>query len=335
MRRLAALVAAIAMVAAALWVRGRIDDGGNGSPRRSGALRLLCITELEDACRAAARELGAAVDIAPAGATLRQLSAADAAPEPDSVWVTFAPLPAMVGEARQRATLPALLGSPTDPVARSHLGIYMWEERLAVLRSCRPKGTGAPKAPTWKCIGDAAGRPWTTVGGEVTWGQVKIIVPSPGGTATGTLLLGQLAADYFGRADLSATDFADARFRRWLAAVADSSVVAPSDDDLIVGRALTTGPALLDAFGAVEAVARAAFTPGTRADDLAATRSAGTADVVAVPLAPGDADLDDVTAALREALGERWDTAPANDDNALPSAGALEALRRLWDEVTR
>lgn len=103
MSRLLALVGAIAMIAAAIVLRGALDDdggdgGGDGRGRDPDG-QVVCATELRDVCPGG----GVIEDV---DVTADRLVAADAVPP--SAWLTFDPWPSMVDEARNRSGLEPL-----------------------------------------------------------------------------------------------------------------------------------------------------------------------------------------------------------------------------------
>ena len=102
-KRIGAVVAAIALIGGAVVLRRAVDGGSGGGGSSStdppaGKTAVVCIPELEAACRAlAAADDGLALTIEPAGATYERVVA-----DPDSapaVWVTLDPWPQMVSSA--------------------------------------------------------------------------------------------------------------------------------------------------------------------------------------------------------------------------------------------
>ena len=87
----------------------------------------------------------------------------------------------------------------------------MWLDRLdAITASCEDG------ALTWKCVGDVAGKPWSTIGGEDTWGAVKPGFADPLTDGIGALVLAQGAVSFFGTTDLSSDQFNEDDFQRWI-----------------------------------------------------------------------------------------------------------------------
>ncbi len=158
---------AAALIAGGLLVRraldGNDDDSGTGASD-DGTTTVVCIPELESACRElAADDDGVQLTIEDAGATYERV-AADPASAPDA-WVTLHPWPGMASRA-------ATLGGGDDPfpstVAVAH-GPF-----AAVGRTARWNVLASHcGALTWRCVGEVAGQPWTSIGGDQAWGVIK------------------------------------------------------------------------------------------------------------------------------------------------------------------
>ena len=191
MSRVLAVVAAIAMVAAALYVRGRIDDDGGGAGNTGDNGQLVCDPVLEDACRAVTDD----VVVEDAATTADGLLTADRV-EFDG-WVTPGPWPAMVDALRSAASRPELFGDGGSIVASSRMALVT-----------------PPAAPQdWRAVGEAVG------GGDLRLGWRD---PASG---LGVLQIGAFAVGYFGGSDFARNDF-DAGFRSYLEAIEDEAEVA-------------------------------------------------------------------------------------------------------------
>jgi hypothetical protein len=344
--RLLAFVAAIAMVVGAVAVRNRLDAR---EERATTVLRLVCATELGPACEAMAEDEAAGrlevTTEAAAVTTGRLMSAEDGAAAARALdgWLVTAPWPAIVAEGRGRAGLEPLV-SPGPVLARSPVVLAVWPERASVLaRHCRISAVG------WRCLGDNAGRSWTEIGGQPTWGPVK-----PGhvevATATGLTVVGGATAGYFGRSDLARADLDDDGYRDWLTRLERSSRSgSPSPFEAM----LLTGRAAFDAVGTVEAEAGPllARSAGAEKPELIYPAPVATADVVLGTVRGRRSQLvAEVVAgnAGRKALaagGWRVEgqppapgvrrTPPLPGASGLPSPGVLEALRQAVQEITR
>jgi hypothetical protein len=330
-KALLALAAAAALVLAAVLVRGAIDD--DDSSAAVGDLTFICPPELERICG----ELrgGPQVRIEPADETRARLVEADSADDVDAdVWVTTAPWAELVSAERERAGLDDILGTNPGVLARSPVVIVAYEDAAAALEG----GACAP-AVDWVCLGEAAERPWSEVGGEGLPGTVKVGLTDPA-SATGLVVLGGAAADYLDRSDYATNDFGTPGFTTWLSALAATAPEARSGD--VVNQMLTFGRGRFALVGSLEADA-------LRADDRDDIRviypsPVATADLVAVPI--GDSSETAVNAAtgdeLRDALAAAgWRVGapddpsgiPLEDDDGLPDGDVLGALLELWDQV--
>jgi hypothetical protein len=337
-KAVAALAAAAALIVAAILARGALDDGGDsaGGSAAGRGTTLVCPTELADAC--AQLEDDVTVRVEPASFTADRLTTAADAHEADTdVWLAPAPWVEVVADARERAGAPVLVGEPSEVIGRSPVVLVMWNDRAAALESGACRGQ-----VQWRCLGDAADRPWDSVGGQGAWGRVNVGLSGPE-TATGLVVLGGAAAGYFGGADYAANDL-DGEFSGWLGALGAQSD-ATADD--VVNEMLTRGPGQFSGVGALEADA---LDAGDR-DDVRVVYPApvATADLVAVPIGDAERAAGDIAGndGLRRALGDAgWrvdgeapvagvdDGLELPDDDSLPSGGVLGALLARWNEVT-
>ncbi len=356
LKRLLALAVAVGLVAGAFALRDRIQ--GDDAPDRDGdiggqALRLTCSPEVADACEAVAADHDEiAVTVEPAGATAARLTATDVdALDPGlDGWLVPAPWPQQVDEARARAgSAPLFADAGGPPLARSPLVLAVWDDRAEVL------GPACGGEITWRCLGDVAGRRWADLGGPPTWGPVKPGHDPPDTSATGLDVVGQAVTSYFGRSDVSANDFADDAFRAWFTQLEDAVPTFSPAAGSAFEQLLIVGPAAFDAVGTTEAQA-APLLERSPARSSALTllypSPVATADVV-LGLPAGRRAAERLASILRGPDGEaalaaggwRVEGQPAApgipdqpalpSDDGLPSAGALAALRQLWQEVIR
>jgi hypothetical protein len=337
-KALAALAAAAALIVAAILARDAIDDGGDsaGGAAAGRSTTVVCPTELADAC--ASLEDDVTVRVEPASVTADRLTTAADADEADTdVWLAPAPWVEVVADARERAGDPALVGEPSDAIGRSPVVLVMWNDRAAALEA------GACGGPVqWRCLGDAADRPWDSVGGQGAWGRVNVGL-SGSGTANGLVVLGGAAAGYFGGADYAANDL-DGGLSGWLGALGAHADATATD---VVNEMLTRGPGQFSAVGALEAdAARAADRADVR---VVYPAPVATADLVAVPIGDAERAAGDIAGNddLRRALaGAGWrvdgeaavagvdDGLDLPADDSLPGGGVLGALLARWNEVT-
>ena len=331
--RLLAVLAAVAMVVGAVVARGRIDDRGGptGTP-----LRLVCVTELAAVCDAVASQAKVKVDatVEPAATTADKLTRVGPGQAPPlDGWLTMAPWPAIVAEARARAGTDPLVKAG-GVLARSPVVLAVQTDREPVLKA-RCQGD-----PGWKCLGEVAGMPWGALpGGNATWGTVKPGHPDVTSAAGLTVMGAATAAFFTDRHDLSSTDLDDEGYQTWLDRLEASVPERPASPLLT----MLQRPSAFDAVGALEAEAGPTLataagskpillypSPVTTADVVLATTGGRAIEMAA--LAGGDA--------VRHALaanGWRVDAvAPVAGIKAgvvlpatshLPSPGFLDALR--------
>jgi hypothetical protein len=337
------------MIVTAVLVRGWLDDGGSSGddddpPDDAGGSVLACDTSLEAVCEQLADEVdGLEIVIEDAADTRARLEAGDARPDDVGIdgWLTLSPLPDIVSEQRDRGGLPAILGEPSAPVARSPLVLVGWTERMLALEAeCG--------AVDWKCIGDRAGAPWESFGGSPGWGRVEPGIDDLEDDATALLVGGQAATSFFEGPGFASNDFETGGFRSWWRDLLDSVPNFPAVGGTVLDQMLAAGPASYDVVGATEAHAVPTVDSSRESDQVAVSYPSpmATADVVLVPVVETDgADrLVDLAgdARLTEALiaaGWRVEGEPLPDlidpdvtlppDNGLPRPGVLEALRRL------
>jgi len=206
-----------------------------------------------------------------------------------------------------------------------------WKDRAEALAPTCPESRVG-----WRCLGEAAGRPWP---GHPEWGDVKAGHADAANDGIGLLVLGQATVEWFGRTDLGTFDLDDDGFVRWFSGL--ERPMQPSSGSPL-GRMLTIGRAAYDAVGTTEADARI-VDRAANSQALARIYPAAmaTADVVlAVP--PGDRGerlRDIVAGSAGDVLKESGWKAPGDaglpDGNGLPSAGLLDALRSRSREARR
>ncbi|MGH9134248.1 MAG: hypothetical protein ACRDZZ_09955 [Ilumatobacteraceae bacterium] len=319
-RRLGAAALAVGLIGGAWLIRDRViedDASADGPPRE--AHQIVCVSDLETACAALDRERDdVSVRIEDAAVTLAATAGLeDASGAP--VWVTMAPLPAMVDDLRDAARRAPLETTQSD-IASSPIALVVPVDRAAVLA----KRCGAP-AIEWECLGDVAGEPWSDIDGAGLPGNVRPAF-TPIDTALGLLGVADAVAGYFGTAPIVVDDPDFVSWARPLArAVSESALSSGSAIATIQTRrsaldvAVGAEAELSDTSGSTFALAYA--DPMIRADV-----------VVAVPAGtslPGDL-VDDLAELLR---AERWDP-PSADPNPLPGARDLLAIRAAWKEFT-
>lgn len=350
MKRVGALAAALAMIAAAFAYRAASEDDGTagGGGSADGAL-VACVSDLADVCTALADLHGFEVEVVPFTATVDELAAVT---DEDDVafdaWIAPAPVVGMVIDARDRAGLPQVV-RPGEVVARSPLVLVAWSDRQEVLEA------HCGSALDWSCIGEVADTPWAEVGGESAWGRVKPGHSTPSRSAVGLLVAGQATADRLDRTDFASNDLSDPGFRSWFSVLEQTvDAVRPSTPGEPVELMVRLGPSTYDVAGTTEAtavplVARSANfrdrltvsqpSPTTTVDlvvGVVGERDAGRA--VAERIASAEA-----TEVFRDAGWRVPDQAPPpalgsvgplSESDGTTTPGALTALLSLWEEIT-
>ena len=338
MKAVAALAAAVGLIVAAILIRDALDDDGDsaGGTSAGSGTTVVCPPELAAACAELQDDVTVRVEAASVTAE-RLAGAADADEAAFDVWLAPAPWAEVVTDARERAGASALVGEPTAVIGRSPVVLVMWDDRAAALEG------GACGGPVeWRCLGDAADRPWDTVGGETAWGRVNVGLTDPD-AASGLVVLGGAASGYFGTADYAANDL-DGGFSGWLGALAAQAGASAED---VVNEMLTRGPGHFSAVGALEVDALdAADRDGVR---VIYPAPVATADLVAIPIGGAEGAAGDIAGNddLRRVLGGagwRVDGEPLAAgvdggldlpaDDSLPEGGVLGALLARWNEVT-
>ena len=318
MRRLVALLVAVSLVVLAVVIRNGINDGGGTK------LRLVCTPELASACNG----LGSNVDVTveEPGITADRLEKVGA--NGLDGWLTPGPWTELVQQARIRAGNPAPL-SPSLALARSPIGLAIFPDRLARLV------TACGGQPSWKCIGDTAGRVnWSAIGGPAEWGDIKVGIPDPTQDATGLAALGAATIGYFGTADPIAIDVHNDGFRTWLRNLATASKgVPPLEQMLAAGASVGDMAAIIEAVGS-SAVRTSARVPKPT---LLYPAPVVSADVV---LGSAGTDRGQQLAHLVESrapallLAAGWKPTDRRTSPSLLPGDLLDALRTAWRDAS-
>jgi hypothetical protein len=350
MRRLGAALAAILMVLLALYVRSRIDDDGNGSSGGgSAALRVQCSSELADACAELADERDdVEVSVEHAGDTADALADLPDAQRDDvgfDVWLVPEPWPGIVDVRREVNGLEPVFSEAAGPIARSPLVLAVRTDRNRVLEAT-PECGGTV---TWRCVGQLAGRPWDSIGGQGAWGRVRPGHGDPTRDASALAVLSQATSTFLGNEAYSRFDLEENdEYADWLTGL-EQAIPPSARTSASPFLDMLQQPAF-DAVGTLEAEAGPALANAARDRRREVTLlypdPVISADVVLAGVAGTDpAAVRDLAAGedLRRALAEsgwRVDGQPRvrgvareprlRTTSGLPDAGVLVALQETW-----
>jgi hypothetical protein len=370
-KRVLAVVVAAALIALGFLVRewragGEValpglptDDGGDdgGEAGAAGDGTVLCDTGIAEVCDALAAA-GVEVDREAAGASVDRLVRLgnDAAGEDvPAAWVTIAPWPAIVDEARERAGYGPLF-DPVEgsAVASSPLVLLTWEDRGQVLAAeC---GSGEVDLG---CLGQVAGSSWSDLGGQDTWGAFKPGFDDPTTSSIGLAALGAVTTAELGTLGFGTRSLSDGEYLDVLSRLGGSVPDFRPTGGSPLAAAVIQGPSSYDLLLTTEAAATAAVESSVQWGPRLRANHAGTVDgdgVTAVDLvvAATGGDVTATRSAVESAAAEAgWHTADTSPDPlpgaprdtsrlpsappgaTLPAAGALTALRTTFSDTVR
>lgn len=331
MKRLGALVAAVALVVAAVWIRGRLE-GGDGGAGPAGGSRLTCATEVYRACEAlVADNPDLQVTTEDAGTTERRLATLDPDSDPGfDVWLTTTPY-SEIAPTTTPSPSAGRLGEPSPPLAHARLGFWVEQSRAPALEAhCAGQ-------VDWSCLLSAVPNRWEAIGGDPAWGPLKPHIDDPSGSA-GLLALGNAAAVLIGPdADALAVEENSA----YIAAITGLSrarVKENLESGAALNRMLAAGPAEIDVVIALE-------SEGARFGEAAAARAqliypspVAVAVVQAVPRSGEDKRLEKLMELVKEQAPEAlrstgWRPGAGPRVDGMPSLGGLLSIRRIWEEI--
>jgi len=349
------VLAAVLMIAGATFIRGRLDANDVAREAEAGRVTgaLVCAAELRDVCDALrAANPGLEIRIEEAAATEATLASTSFNPGTAKIdaWLVPQPYPAMVDETRRAASGEPVLGEASAVLARSPLVLAVWNDRLGALAAACG---GTPATVTWACIGTNAGKAWSELGGQETWGTLKPGVPDPDRGATGLAVVAQATTQFLARPDFARNDLEAADYQAWLGQL-KRSMPASGTAAGPLEQMLSLGKSTFDLAGSVEAIAGPAVTTGREKDRVTILYPSpmSTLDIVLVPVKgsqPGERVKNLLqTTPAREALAQHGWRVPGlaavagiRDDQQLPAAsglpraGVMLALRTTFDGVAR
>ena len=331
MKRLGALVAAVALIAGAWAIRDAIDGdsgtngGGGGGSDAPEQLRLMCATELELVCdRIAEGRDDLVVTVEDPGVTVDVVAELPSGEDPGfDAWLADGPWAAMVANDREFSGLEAdVLGAPSDVLGRSPAVLVIQTGREPALTDA------CGGTITWRCVGEQSA-------------TIRIGLSSPD-RGDGLVPLAEAVGGYFGTTDYSASDFDEPGFAGWFDSLTDLSRSTRLGDRSALATAVVQ-VGTFNVVGALEAQSTTLLRDGEAWSTIYPDPMT-TADVQLVPRGGLDAGdlldrLDsgevDVRAALvelgwRPTTGEGDPSAAIPENSNLPSAGVLNALRDLW-----
>lgn len=306
MSRVVAVLAALGLIAGAIFVRRSLDgDDGDGqvTDGKPTTMHVVCAEELRTACEALGFGPRFDVEVEDAATTADKLQKADASDVLD-IWAVPQPWPGIVDDARTRAGLTPLFG-----------------DAFTVVGSSRLVAVGDPSLDgcDWKCLGERGAD-------GLTFGSRPLA-----SSGLGVLTVGAAAAGWFGGPSFATNDF-DPAFDRWLA-----GFVGATEETAHPVTQLLQSRAFFDVALSFEAEAGRALEQASadRTQGLALLRPApaATLDAVVVTAPTASAtESSNLAASLQQALAAAGWSHSATGPNGLPSPGVLIALR---DRVSR
>jgi hypothetical protein len=192
-KRGAAVVVAAGLIVGAVLIRTEVIEGDDGgTPDVADATTLVCLTELKPLCDAIASNSDVTVEHLDVGGGISEFAELESGSEAARrMWLTIAPFPDIVEQARAGAR-DEPLGFDSQAVASSDLVLALPSDKHSLLE------LACDDPVDWRCLGDAAGKPWDRLvpeGGGT--GNVRPAFSSIA-TAVGRLAVAAALGDYFG-----------------------------------------------------------------------------------------------------------------------------------------
>ncbi len=315
MKRVGAVIAAVAMVVGALIVRG-VLGGNDGDGDTAGVdlpAGLICAEELAEICADAGEVAARTARAGPTADVL--IGAKDIEALEGEAWLVTSAWALLVIDERARLGQDPLFEVVGEPLASTGVAVAVWSSRYDQLveRCGETPGTDLG----WRCLAEESGQ--TLADGD----RVRVAGPDVD-SASGLVIAASQAAGLLGRSDFASNDFDEPDFRTLAARLAQGQTSDP------LRRMRTEGPGQITAAGTLLAGATNLATnfgtifpnvpePGVRAD--------------VVLLAPRGTDIGDGRrAGLTDALERAGWTEAVDGPAALPAGGVLAAIRTLWTQ---
>lgn len=313
MKRLGALVAAVAMVVVAVIARGVLDDGDaeDVEPTTTG-VGIVCAEDLAEICADAGIPTARAER---AGATADTLVAAEGVDALDGrAWLVTSAWASLVLDERARLGQEPLYEVAGGPLGATTVAIAVWSDRYEQLAARCGIPSGGELG--WRCLAEQTGT--ALDGGD----RVSVAMPDVD-TATGLVVAAAQASGLLGRVDYASNDF-DSDFR----SLATRLARGQTGDPLRTMRSRGPGQVTAAATALVDAAELSssfgAIRPGAPVPEVRAEV------VLVVPI--GDAIGDEERDALADALRATGWTTDVAGLSGLPAGGVLAATRTLWTE---
>lgn len=312
MRRILAVVVAIALIGGAYVYRTRDGGSSDGGGRSSdGPLTLVCTTELAEICQAV-EDANSRVRtrVEPAWNTFD--AQADATDIDFDVWLAAGPWPQML-DGRLARTQKEPIFDEAVALASAPLVVVIYRDDLQRLPCAA--------SLTWDCLGDSAAS-----------GALRLGAPDPGSNAAGTAVIaaatgGDVGDPEYARNDLQSEHEARVTdLGRRLSANAGTSVETMLATPALLDARADVSPAIAPVVAEAASRDRVQVVPPSPLATLVVTagvvEGSRGEDLLEVLRSPR------VTDALRD-TGWEIGAAPSEDEDGLPSPGVLEALREL------
>ena len=324
MKRLAAILASVAIISLSIWFTTSRDGDDNeaGGGRDGSSFVVACAADLGTLCGDLAESVdGVTLSIADPAETIESLLAGDG---PDA-WLTATPWPGLLETRATVAGTPRTSIGADDALAQRSVDLIISELwRSAVVNRC-----GDPV--DWACLVDAVGRPAAELGAP-GGGAFKLGIAQPSGidgvASLGALLQGWFTSPAVDQPDYDGFDLED-RFTTPLSTLRRNGGTDRDPFNMLVTRPGTYGATLT--LGGAQRLA------GLSRDDLTlsalALRSTATARLVVVADTAEARDealrvlgRDDL---VRLAVQHGW-TETDDSPDGLPNPALLDLVITKW-----